>query len=249
MADNNWVDSSRQVFLDPLRHKLRHTRRFDGVFVPGASGVKWAEKMGYKVPIATGMYGADPRNFLKGETLSARSKTLFFVGQFIERKNVLGLVDAFISIAADHPEWELVLCGSGPQEDQIPSHPRVDVQGFVQPTELAKKLRQARALVLPSREEHWGLVVHEAALSGMALALTDIIGAAADLARPENSVLFRAGDTASIAAGLKNMMSWSEAEWDKAETCSLSIAKEFGPHRFVEGVKALLAKGQENAEE
>jgi glycosyltransferase involved in cell wall biosynthesis len=191
---------------------------------------------------ATRLYGADPTLFNGGPPMIARLKGFVFVGQFIDRKNVLGLAEAFVDTADQIPEWTLNLCGSGPQADQLPTHPRLLVRGFLQPPELAQILRNARCLVLPSREEHWGLVVHEAALSGCALALSTAVGAADDLARPENAVLFPPGDRRAIAQALVELASWDTARWTAAEETSRRLALGFGPDPFADSVTALVEK-------
>lgn len=239
MADNNWTGNVRQRFIDPLRHRIMLSNRFDGVFVPGAAGARWAKRMKYKGPIAMGMYGADPQIFSAGPPLSQRAKRLFFVGQFIKRKNVVDLSQAFGQIADQFPEWTLQICGGGEQQKDIVRHPAIFVDGFIQPADLSKNLQNARALVLPSLKEHWGLVVHEAALSGMALALSDVVGAAEDLARPENAVLFKPGDKEAMKTALAKLMAWNDHQWSGAEASSLELARGFGPKRFLQGVETL----------
>jgi glycosyltransferase involved in cell wall biosynthesis len=248
MADNNWTVAFRQRFVDPIRHRFLHVSRFDGVLVPGASGKKWARRMGYSGPLAMGMYGADPGTFYPGLALSSRPKRLVFVGQFVPRKNVVGLTDAFAEIADQFPDWTLTVCGAGDQRSELRPHPAINVEGFLQPQQLANKLRGARALVLPSLEEHWGLVVHEATLSGMALLLSDVVGAASDLATAKNSVLFKPGDKNAMKMALQTIMAWTEAEWHAAEAASLDLASKFGPRKFVAGVLGLAEQivGQES---
>lgn len=240
MSDNNWQGRLRQETLEPIRHRLLFRNRFDGVFVPGVSGARLARSWGYQPErIATKLYGADPTLFGSGPPLAERPKTFLYVGQFIERKNVLRLSEAFMSLSKRRRDWRLLLCGSGPIADRIPSHPQISVLGFVQPTELAELLRQARCLVLPSREEHWGLVVHEAALSGCALALSDSVGAVDDLARTENSVLFKPSDTEAIELALDAIAAWNEGRWAEAEETSRRLANGFGPGPFADSVSKL----------
>ena len=168
--DQNWQGGFKQIVLDPLRYRAKYLKLFEAVFVPGKSGARYARAVGFDTSrIATGLYGADPIVFHGGAALKMRPKNFLFVGQLIARKNILLLAQAFLNLASDFPEWRLNICGSGELHAQIPVHPQIHVQGFVQPAELAEKLRQSRCLVLPSLEEHWGLVVHEAACCGCAL--------------------------------------------------------------------------------
>lgn len=232
-SDNNWVGSLCQRTVDPLRYRLLLRRRVDGVMTTGASGVRYNRAMGFPADrIVPGIYGADPDLFNGGAPLPERRRTFLFVGQFIPRKNMLGTASAFARMAADWPGWNLEICGTGAQRDEIPRHPAINVRDFVQPAKVAELMRQARCLVLPSLEEHWGVVVHEAALSGCALLLTDVIGAAPDFARAANSVLVPARDTAAIERAMREIAAWDADRWAAAEAASRTLAAGFGPHRF-----------------
>lgn len=241
MSDHNWEPKWLPMIARSTSHRLIRRRKFDGIFVPGASGVKLAKSWGYQIgSITTGLYGADPSLFRGGPPLDARPKTFLFIGQFIDRKNVRGLAKAFVQIADQIPDWTLILCGSGPQEHQLPEHPRLQQKGFLQPMELATMLRQARCLVLPSKEEHWGLVVHEATLTGCALALSRAVGSAHDLARKENAVLFPAGDVLEISRALVEIAKWNLDSWSEAEKTSRKLASRFGPRQFAVSVNEIL---------
>ncbi|AAU92792.1 glycosyltransferase [Methylococcus capsulatus] len=240
-SDQNWTGNMRQRFVDPLLVRKRIKTRFDALFIPGASAQRYYRHMFYPVErTVTGLYGSDPTLFNGGAPLMERPKTFLFVGQFIPRKNVVGLARAFIRFVVDHPDWTLRLCGSGEQRGEIPDHPQILIENFVQPPQLAEMLRKARCLVLPSIEEHWGLVVHEAALTGCALALTNVVGAGDDLARPQNAVLFPPRDEAAIERTLREIAAWDIPRWQTAERISRDLARGFGPTRFADAVDDLV---------
>jgi glycosyltransferase involved in cell wall biosynthesis len=182
------------------------------------------------------MYGADPALFHGGEPLHLRPKTILYVGRLAPIKNVVGLTQAFAAFAKDHPDWVLRICGSGGQRALLPDHAQIQVEDFVQPPQLAEIMREARCLVLPSLHEPWGVVVHEAALSGCALALSTAVGAADDLARPDNAVLFKPRSVAAIEGALRTIAGWDDQQWQRAEQTSRELAKQFGPERFADAV-------------
>ena len=100
-----------------------------------------------------------------------------------------------------------------------------------------------RIFTLPSKAEHWGLVVHEAALSGCALALSDRVGAAADLlTEGVNGCAFDPENTAAFAAALRRLMTMDDGSLAAAHDESLRRAAAFGPDRFAEGFLQLLGK-------
>jgi len=240
-SDQNWSGGFRQYLFDPFLVRMKTWLQFDAVFTPGRSGVQYYRRVIHPAAcIVTRLYGADPALFNGGLPLKERPKTFLYVGQFIPRKNVLGLARAFICFAADHPDWVLRLCGGGEQLGEIPKHPQIQLENFVQPTQLAAILRESRCLVLPSLEEHWGLVVHEAALTGCALALSEVVGAAKDLANPQNAVLFPPGDEAAIERSLRDIAAWDTARLLAAEYTSRNLAVGFGPESFADAVDELI---------
>ena len=237
MNDQNWQGGLRHRIVDPLRYRAKYLKKFDAAFGPGKSGARYARAMGFPPSrIVTGLYGADPIVFYGGSPLKLRPKSFLFIGQLIARKNILNLVQAFLKIAVEFPDWKLIICGSGKLQPQIPVHWQIQVQGFVQPIELAEKLRLSRCLVLPSLEEHWGLVVHEAASCGCALALSNTVGSAVDF----TTETFNPRDLKAMENALRRIAAWTDEEWERADTTSRQAAQQFGPAQFARSVQHLV---------
>jgi glycosyltransferase involved in cell wall biosynthesis len=80
------------------------------------------------------------------------------------------------------------------------------VTGGVPEDDLARRYVEADVFGLLSRHEPWGVVVNEAAASGLPLVLSDAVGAARDLLRDgENGFLVPAGDTDGAAQALREL--------------------------------------------
>ena len=241
MSDANWRGDFRQLILGPLMFRALYRHRFDAMLVPGQEGRRLMRWFGMpNARVRMGMYGADASLFTAGPALAARPKTFLFVGQFIARKDVLGLVRAFIRFSENQPDWELRLCGSGEQRNLIPRHPRIQVEDFVQPEHLSQRLHGARFLVLPSLVEAWGLVVHEAALCGCGLVLSSAVGSAIDLAGRANALRFPAGNENELLRALREAAEFDEQRLACAEAESISLALRFGPHRFASEINSLV---------
>jgi glycosyltransferase involved in cell wall biosynthesis len=242
LCDNNLRNDWRQL-LGSVAFRMLYRRKFDAWFTPGASGEILARRYGMKQnQIWKGMYGADPTIFTPGPALSQRPKTLLFVGQYIDRKNCIGLAQAFASVACDYPGWELHMYGSGPLQGQIPTHPAIHVHPFVQPVQLGGVYRQSRIFCLPSHKEAWGLVVHEAALSGCMLALSQTIGAAADFVGKTNAITYPSRSVPAIAAAIAALMDKSDVELDSAGLESSALAASHGPAAFARSANEITAK-------
>jgi glycosyltransferase involved in cell wall biosynthesis len=229
LSDNNWTGSFSQSIIQPLRHRLLLRKKFFGVFVPGKSAKKYSVKMGYSdSKVLCGMYGADPILFGGGIPSAERKKTMIYVGQFVRRKNVCAMAKAFARFSNDYPQWNLIMCGSGELKNSIIEHKNITTQDFVQPEILAEMLRQARCLVLPSLEEHWGVV-------------SDAVGASADFACPDNSIIFKAEDENSIYRSFCHFANLEAKDWHIAEKASRSLASDFGPKSFADTVDQFIS--------
>ncbi len=254
-SDNNLdFHGIRSVIVETLkaiRFRLLYRSKYDYFLVPGRSGRRLMKF--YGVPddrIVEGSYGADETLFFNGAPLSERPKRMIYVGQLCERKNVLRMCEAFVA-ANESGEWSLDLYGCGPLESTLKeyadkkSEGRISVHPFAQPEELAEKYRKARLFCLPSLSEHWGLVVHEAALSGCVLLLSNRVGAVEDLLMPiekskGNGMSFDPYNVQAMEMGFRTAMTLTDDQLLVAQNTSCDLAQSFGPARFVASVKSML---------
>jgi glycosyltransferase involved in cell wall biosynthesis len=243
LSDANWRNDFRQLVLGPIAFRLLHRRNFDAMLVPGLQGQKLMQYFGMPQDrIFKGLYAADSSLFTAGSALHSRPKEFLFVGQFIERKFVIELAKAFIRFSEHHPEWRLILCGGGDLVGRIPRSTNISIEPFTQPKELVKRFNAARFLVLPSIQEAWGLVVHEATLCGCALILSDAIGSADDLASPNNGVFFKAGDEDDLLRALNDAAARDALWLQNAEAESRHVASKFSSQLFADSVASLVAE-------
>lgn len=240
MNDGNFIFSLKEV-ARALRFRLKYRRLYDAFFVPGKSGRRLMRFYGVSDRlIVEGMYSADASVFHDGKPLGERPKRMVYVGRFNERKNVLRLCEAFL--AADGPErgWILALYGCGPLEAQLPKHPAIEINAFVQPEQLGDVYRNARCFALASLEEHWGLVVHEGALSGCVLLLSGCIGAAEDFLGPHNGYTFNPLSVESMRDAMQKVFEMDDHALVAARAESLELASRVGLDSFVAGVNYLM---------
>lgn len=240
MVDNNMRLSVKEV-LRMVKFRLFIRKTFDGYLVPGQSGRRLLKF--YGVPesnVSTGMYSADASLFQDGESILKRPKRIVYVGQFCARKNIIRLVDAFLLSNARKNGWTLALYGCGPLKDAIPRDLSVEVHDFLQPEDLAKVYKSARVFALASLEEHWGLVVHEAVLSGCVLLLSDCIGAGEDFLSKQNGVCFNPHSVESMISAINYLVGASDEYFLRAQEESLTVAKTVTVNDFASGCIALM---------
>jgi glycosyltransferase involved in cell wall biosynthesis len=133
------------------------------------------------------------------------------VGRLAVEKGFDTLIRAVAGAGDDR--LALVLAGSGPEHDHLERLAselgvRLRTTGEVETAELARVYVAADVFALLSSRETWGVVVNEAAASGLPLVLSDRVGAAHDLLRDgENGFLVPAGDPAPAARALRQLAS------------------------------------------
>ena len=241
MIDTIWYGTWRQ-WVGLLYFRLVYRRWFDAVLVPGKAGYRFSRRMGMPgACIHEGLYGANPEVFTPGPPLSERPKRILFVGRLIERKGVLTLLEAIRKSCTRNDGWEFVLIGAGPLEEQVRAEEGVRLEPFSSPDTIAEWMRGSRYLVLPSQEENWGVVVHEASLSGCGLILAEEIGAAADLISSKNGVIVRKGCSDALSAAFLRLSSLGRTDYQSSEQVSLELASKFGPKTFVKSLNSMIS--------
>lgn len=238
-SDNSFKNTRRQ-WLGAIFFRLHYRSRFHAIWVPGVSGSKICKIWGMPDHlIYKGMYGADPTIFFSRQCLSQRDKKIIFVGQLIQRKGIDLLIKAFKRFHNDYPDWVLHIVGDGELKSKL-SIPGVVIQGFKTTQQTAVLLRESRFLILPSFEEHWGLVVHEAALSGCGLIVSDSVGAAPDLVSNTNGVVFKTNSAEALYQALCKVASFSSIELDQICETSQAIGTNFGPDQWAKTFKEII---------
>ena len=242
-VDNNYLPTLKTI-LKMLQFKLLYRNRYEGFWVPKKSGYRLMRF--YGIPdekIFTGSYSADDSLFSNGLSLTERPKRILYVGRFIPLKNVHRLCSAFLSVDSNiRNGWSLELYGCGPLKDAYPKDKSIVIHDFVQPEQLASIYQSVRVFVLPSKWDHWGFVLHEAALSGCAILSSRRCGASLDfIEEGVNGYSFSPFSTAQIKNALANVMSMSDEQLTRAQQKSLELAHQVSIQAFVDSVKKFSA--------
>ena len=241
MMDNRWRGDLRQR-VGRLYSKFCLRTIFDVIWVPGASGEKLADWLGFDATRRlTGLYGADSSAFPPGAMLPARPKKIVFAGQLIDRKNVAAMVRAFHAFRANNPEWVLDIYGTGPLASSISRGNGITLHGQADSLTIGRAMQTSRFLVLASTDDNWGLVVHEAALSGCGLILTRAIGAGFDLGTSRNCILAHSGSERDLLTAFHAAAALDNTRLAEAGEESLRLAAGFGPAKFVQQFQHLLS--------
>jgi glycosyltransferase involved in cell wall biosynthesis len=239
--DNQWRATFRQ-HLGALVSPFYIAPLYDLAFVPGARQRAFARRLGFADgAIIEGHYSCDQPKLaaLYAERLRRPlSRRFGFVGRLVEEKGIHGLLGAWRAYRerAGDP-WELRVYGSGALRDKLTGVPGLMLEGFVQPEELPARLAACDILVLPSLVEQWGLVIHEAAASGMPIICSDACGAGDAFVRSgENGRIVKAGDAEALCDALCEMSALSEEEIRAMGALSFARGAERTPATWADAV-------------
>jgi glycosyltransferase involved in cell wall biosynthesis len=112
-----------------------------------------------------------------------KTKTVLFLGRFIERKRPDLAIEIFAKLHAKHPDTKLIMVGEGPLEQalkiQISKFKLQNAVEFPGPLfgeEKLKKYHESDLFLFPSEKEGFVLVVLEAMAAGLPLVVPDSLG-------------------------------------------------------------------------
>jgi len=123
-------------------------------------------------------------------------------------KNLERLLKAFAKYKAENGKWDLVITGSGPQDQKLITLTKalglegnVTFKGWIKTEEMPVYYGLASCAILPSVSEPWGLVVNEAMACGLPVLVSDKCGCQPELClQGENGYGFNPFDVDAIAA-------------------------------------------------
>jgi L-malate glycosyltransferase len=177
------------------------------------------------------------------------------VARLVRKKNLGAAIRAYhryrqISTGALR---ELHIFGSGECEDElralIAELGVSDVQlfGFVQAPAIAAALGNALALILPSIEEQWGLVVNEALAMGLPILCSENVGARDSLVKSGvNGMMFEPDNIEGLAYFMCRL-SENRDEWVRFCEGSVALAGLADTAKFAEAVADMLRVPARNA--
>lgn len=171
--------------------------------------------------------------------------------RFVPQKNLHRLVGAYAMYRkqAGPEAWHLVLCGDGPLRGELEAlvarrglGDAVQFAGFVQYPQLPAYYGLASCFVHVSTVEQWGLVVNEAAASGLPVLVSNRCGCVPELVQDgRNGWVLDPLDAAGIAAAMQRI---SDAPEQAAQMggASQDIVSAFGPRRFADGLASAVKR-------
>ena len=247
--------------FDWYRNRFIHS--CDGFLIPGRKSFDFIQSFGINGKKVWTAPNAVNNEFFSTRSKLARShaeanrikkgfprKVILYVGRLIDVKGIPILLKAFNDISKSIEEVGLVLVGEGRDRRKYEGFCKkqglcnVFFEGFKQQEDLPFYYGLADVFVLPSLQEEWGLVLNEAAASGLPLIGTTVSGAAFDLIEDgKNGYCVPAGDAESLKTRIIQILTDSQLKIAMGRL-SASKSQEFSPSRCAKGFFQAILNGE-----
>ena len=165
---------------------------------------------------------------------------LLCVGRLIPRKGVQHLIRALAGMRPVRQPVSLTIVGSGPQQDELEALARslevrgIRFAGFVDQDKLPIHYAAADVFVLPTLDDPFGMVLLEAAASGLALVASKHAGATLDLVQDgESGLVFDPQDEQALSERIARLAD-SPALVRQLALAAYNVARSRTPDRTAE---------------
>lgn len=266
LSESQERDTSRRWWLEAWKRAfLTHV---DAALVGGERHVRYLEALGFpRARVALGYDAVDNAHFGRGAEAARRDaaalrrrlalpeRYLLASSRFIPKKNLPRLLEAYRMYRRQTGEraLDLVLLGDGPERarverlrDALGLGDSLSLPGFRQYGELPAFYGLARAFVLSSTAEQWGLVVNEAMAAGIPVLVSHACGAAELVREGVTGYRFDPESVADIARAMARITA-DEPRLEEMGAAAAAAAERVSPDAFAAGLAAALEIGRRHA--
>lgn len=239
--DNQWHGTLRQR-AGQIFSNWMLKRNFSHLWVSGPKQHLFANKMGYDDKyIKEGFYSADTENFHQVRELRLHHieqygypLNITYLGRFSEVKNIDILINVFKQNTTKWKGWTLTLIGAGPLKNEIDEKCKgsdtIIIKDFIQPGLLNNEMMRTGIFCLPSKNEPWGVVIHEFAAAGIPMIVSNVCGAAVVfLDEGNNGYSFNPSDPKQLEEKLDAMISMPLDQLKQMGEKSYQLSKKITP--------------------
>ncbi|KAA6340158.1 Alpha-D-kanosaminyltransferase [termite gut metagenome] len=229
--DSPW-HGGRQ-WLNVIASPFLHKKNFSYLQISGACQYEYAHRLGFcKKDILIHNCSADTELFHKID-ISRKEKQyprqILYIGRFSPEKGLKYLIDAWHHII-NKKNWSLTLIGNGPEKGELLKNEDIKILDFTNQEELMYYMQLSGCFILPSIEEHWGVVLHEAAAGGLPILASNICGAVpCFVINNYNGFTFTPGNSMEIQIALEKIINSSDEQLLEMSHNSRELSKRITP--------------------
>lgn len=266
-SDSKADDGRRVIWKEKLKSLI--VARFDGALVAGFKHRKYVKSLG--IPMERSRVGFDVVDVEMFDEIASNAKRHEFavrkelclperyvlcVSRFIDRKNVVGVLEAFHKASERDEAVYLILIGDGPLESTVKEktkalglEDKVIIRGNVLNVEMPKYYALAEYLVLGSEYDQWGICVSEAMASGIPAIVTSTCGCADEIViNNETGFVVPPGDVASLSERMIELLENVSMRNSLAQRAKIAI-QDWSPKLYAKNLLELVTTTSRNYRE
>lgn len=225
LKHSEYATMPTEMAIDDLVPKNR--RRFDVTVEPLSNGVDLSKFTPGKASVRV----------LKKFRLEPGKSRVLYVGRVDPEKSLSNVVTAFAGVVEEMPEAELVIVGDGTDRRHLIDlaqalgiSDKVKFPGRIMPPDVTEIYRGATVFATASETETQGIVLIEAAATGLPLVAVDA-GAVSELCQnKKNGVLCKPGDLVGMTDAMVSILKDADLQQKYGEK-SLEISKKHDLNR------------------
>jgi len=184
----------------------------------------------------------------EADTESGRSHPrILFVGRLAKQKDLATLIRAARRVVKEYPDAEFMLVGDGPERDNLQRlvdeyglSQNVTFTGAVAYSEVVSYFKNSDIFCLTSLYEGTCMVLHEAAVAGLAIVSTDVAGASDLIEDGESGSLALVGDERAVAEKLMRLLADANTRARYAERIQKKVTTEVTKENALEQYSDML---------
>lgn len=231
--DDQWRVSKFKHRIGSILGSLGYFSRFySHAWVSGPYQFEYARRLGFnKDKIIFDLLSADSNLFPSAYKSNSEDKKnkyphkFLFVGRFEHVKGIDILLKAWTSLGDKKKDWTLHFIGNGSQNNLFNGLEDVQISDFLQPQELIDVVKDSGCFILPSRNEPWGVVVHEFAAAGLPLISSNSVGANTTfLIHGVNGFLFENESHEELARAMIKVINLSDKRLEEFSSASNKLS-------------------------
>jgi teichuronic acid biosynthesis glycosyltransferase TuaC len=162
--------------------------------------------------------------------VAEEERLLVFCGSVEAHKGAAELTSAWLTFAARHPEWRLLVLGARTDQSlarRLAASPRVHMAGQIPEARVAAALQAADAFVQPSRAEGLANATMEAMATGLPVITTDAGGQREVVENGRTGWLVPVGDAIALSSALEALAADREEAWRRGREARRSMVERF----------------------
>ena len=211
-ASDSYFEGTFRQLIRIVLSRIGFHKNYDAIFVPGYRAVQYAKLLNFnEKKIIQGLYSCDNKLYSSiGNNRHINSNNswphvFIFTGQLIYRKGFDTLLKAYelYRKQVNNP-WELWVIGNGPLNIMMDNCDGITFFKSLNAKECSQKLGMAGCFILPSKIDHWPLVIHESTCAGLPIILSSACGSSIELVQSfYNGMIFPHSDISSLVTAMK----------------------------------------------